>query len=52
MPSMARHTVIGGRTYRRHEHRSHTIILREIEGGILIVRVLHARMDPQRHLRR
>ena len=36
--------------YRRFEHRSHVIFYRETERGVLVVRVLHERMDPDRHL--
>lgn len=35
---------------RRYEHISHSIYYRETEGGVLILRVLHKRMDPARHL--
>ena len=35
---------------RRFEHRSHVVFYAEHEEGVLIIRVLHARMDPSRHL--
>ena len=35
---------------RRYEHRSHIVFYRPIEQGILVVRVLHQRMDHPRHL--
>jgi len=44
-----------GRTYskvhpawRRMEHKSHVILYREIETGILVQRILHKSMLPQR----
>lgn len=36
--------------YFRLEHASHTIFYKERLGGILVVRILHAAMDPDRHL--
>ena len=36
---------------RRFEHRSHAIFHAEERHGILIVRILHTRMDDRRHLR-
>lgn len=36
--------------YLQMESASHTIFYRKIENGILIVRVLHERMDFTRHL--
>ena len=35
---------------RRFEHRSHVVFYAEHGGGVLIVRVLHVRMDVARHL--
>ena len=35
--------------YRRFSHESHVVFYRLFEGGILVVRVLHARMDVGRH---
>ena len=35
---------------RRFEHRSHVVFYIEDERGVLIVRILHARMDASRHL--
>lgn len=34
----------------RLEHDSHTVFFRRIDGGIRVIRVLHRRMDPERHL--
>lgn len=36
---------------RRFEHRSHAVFYMQNEDGILIVRILHARMDPPRGVR-
>jgi len=36
--------------YRRYNHRSHAVFFTHTLTGILIVRVLHQRMDPERHL--
>ena len=33
----------------RFEHRSHVVFYTEDANGVLIVRVLHARMDAPRH---
>ncbi|MBC2772892.1 type II toxin-antitoxin system RelE/ParE family toxin [Rhizobium sp. AQ_MP] len=38
------------RTYRRFHHGSHVIYYRQRATDILIVRVLHARMLPEKHL--
>ena len=35
---------------RRFEQRAHAVFYAEDEDGILIVRILHARMDAPRHL--
>ena len=35
---------------RRFEHRSHIVFYIEDERGVLVVRVLHVRMDASRHL--
>jgi toxin ParE1/3/4 len=35
--------------YRRFSHQSHVVFYRVFEGGILVIRVLHARMDVSRH---
>ena len=35
--------------YRRFSHESHVVFYRLSESGILVVRVLHARMDVGRH---
>jgi toxin ParE1/3/4 len=34
---------------RRHEHGSHVVFYRQGRGGILISRILHQRMLPNRH---
>jgi toxin ParE1/3/4 len=34
---------------RRFEHRKHVIFFRESADGILVSRILHERMAPQRH---
>ncbi len=34
---------------RRHEHGKHVLFYREEHGGILISRILHQRMLPERH---
>lgn len=49
-PGLARVVKVNASAYRRYEHGRHTIFFREIEGGIRVIRVLHARMDPARHL--
>jgi toxin ParE1/3/4 len=36
--------------YFRFPHASHTVYFMKIPGGIRIVRVLHQRMDPERHM--
>ena len=36
--------------YRRLAVGSHTLYFREGDDGITVVRILHQRMDPQRHL--
>lgn len=41
--------VIGG--VRRYEAVSHAVYYRSTRSGILVLRVLHGRMDPGRHLR-
>ena len=35
--------------YRRSPHESHVVFYRASKGGILVVRVLHARTDVRRH---
>ena len=35
--------------YRRFPHESHVVFCRASKGGILVVRVLHARTDVRRH---
>ena len=35
---------------RRHEYQSHIIFYNPTETGVLIVRVLHTRMDAKRHI--
>jgi toxin ParE1/3/4 len=36
--------------YFRFEHARHTVFYVKVERGIRIMRVLHERMDPDRHL--
>ena len=36
--------------YLRFEHASHSVFYRRMEGGILIVRILHSRMLAELHL--
>ncbi len=36
--------------YPRFEHERHSIFYRKAESGILVVRVLHQRMQPKKHL--
>lgn len=35
---------------RRFPSQSHTVYYRPIPGGIRVLRILHARMDPLRHI--
>ena len=50
MPSLGRACDDIRTGYRRYAEGSHTIFYREAGGGIEIVRILHGRMDPDRHL--
>jgi toxin ParE1/3/4 len=36
--------------YYRFTHARHVVFYKKIEGGVLIVRVLHIAMDPESHL--
>lgn len=36
--------------YRRFAHKSHVIFFRDFGGGMLVVRILHERMDVSRHI--
>jgi toxin ParE1/3/4 len=36
--------------YRRFEYGAHVVFFVRIDGGIRVIRVLHQRMEPQRHL--
>ena len=36
--------------YLRYEHGSHSIFYKQRKGGIFIVRVLHQRMDADKHI--
>ncbi|MGI9434948.1 MAG: type II toxin-antitoxin system RelE/ParE family toxin [Geminicoccaceae bacterium] len=36
--------------YRRHEYKSHSIFYQLQSDGIRVIRILHQRMDPERHL--
>ena len=35
---------------RRHDHKGHAIYYIETDAGVVIVRILHKRQDPTRHL--
>ncbi len=50
MPRMGRSIDYVRIGYFRFEHARHAIFYVILKGGIRIVRVLHASMDPQRHL--
>ncbi|HEX8663078.1 MAG TPA: type II toxin-antitoxin system RelE/ParE family toxin [Beijerinckiaceae bacterium] len=50
MPRMGRNIDHIRTGYFRFEHARHTIFYIILKDGIRIVRVLHASMDPQRHL--
>ena len=49
-PQLGRSVERLGPGLRRFEQRSHVVFYKKHEGGVLIVRVLHARMDAARHL--
>lgn len=49
MPSLGRACDDIRPGYRRYAEGSHTIFYREVGGDIEIVRILHGRMDPDRH---
>ncbi len=49
-PDIGRHASNIHPGYWQMDFTSHAIFYRSIESGILIVRVLHARMDFARHL--
>ena len=50
MPKLGRSIESLRAGYFRFDHASHTIFYTIAVGGIRIVRVLHQRMDPERHL--
>lgn len=50
MPRMGRNIDHIRRGYFRFEHARHSIFYIILEDGIRVMRVLHARMDVQRHL--
>ncbi|MBO3759162.1 type II toxin-antitoxin system RelE/ParE family toxin [Ciceribacter sp. L1K22] len=39
-----------GTIYRRHRHKSHVIYYRKRRSDIFVLRVLHVKMHPDRHL--
>jgi toxin ParE1/3/4 len=49
MPSLGRACDDIRPGYRRYSEGAHTICYREVGGDIEIVRILHGRMDPDRH---
>jgi toxin ParE1/3/4 len=49
MPSLGRACDDIRPGYRRYAEGSHIIFYREVRSDIEIVRVLHGRMDPDRH---
>jgi toxin ParE1/3/4 len=49
-PGIGQAFSIGKKTYRRFEYESHMIFYKKRAKDILIVRVLHERMDTKRHL--
>jgi toxin ParE1/3/4 len=49
-PQLGRSIAQLRRGYFRFEHASHTVFYVPIADGVRIVRVLHERMDPDRHL--
>lgn len=49
-PKLGRRVEQLGVGLRRYEHRSHIIFYQQTGEGLLIVRVLHYRMDAVRHL--
>jgi toxin ParE1/3/4 len=49
MPSLGRACDDIRQGCRRYAEGSHTIFYREVGGDIEIVRILHGRMDPDRH---
>jgi toxin ParE1/3/4 len=48
-PAMGRRCDHVRRGLRRHEHGKHVLFYREERGGILVSRILHQRMLPERH---
>lgn len=49
-PELGRSIAYLRRGYFRFEHASHTVFYVRSGEGIRVVRVLHERMDPERHL--
>lgn len=49
-PKLGRRAEQFGPGLRRFEHRSHIIFYQPGDAGVLIVRVLHYRMDVTRHI--
>ena len=50
MPTLGRSIDYFRTGYQRFEHKSHSVFYVSIDDGIRIMRVLHQRMDPERHL--
>lgn len=49
-PKLGRRAEHLARNLRCHDHRSHTIYYRISKNELIIVRVLHSRMDTERHI--
>ena len=53
---LAEHPVVGrdfgdlGIGWRRHPHQDHVAYYKQVSSGILVLRLLHSRQDPARHL--
>lgn len=53
---LAKHPAVGrdfghlGIGWRRHPHQDHAVYYKQASSGILILRLLHSRQDPARHL--
>jgi toxin ParE1/3/4 len=50
MPGLGRKSLLSGREYRRFEFKSHSIFYRVESSRIYVVRILHQRMESERHL--
>jgi toxin ParE1/3/4 len=49
-PGLGRRAEQLARNLQQYEHQSHIVFYRQEKVGILIVRILHSRMDAPRHL--